>query len=92
MITRTDTFHYLYSDEQEDDMTNTAEKVAGPMDAFEFSDRLASLLLGDQTHDEALSVTQALFFAAAGVLTTNDGLVVRLADGSEYQVTVVRSR
>jgi len=31
-------------------------------------------------------------FAAAGVLTKNEGLVIRLRDGREFQVTVVQSR
>jgi len=31
-------------------------------------------------------------YAEAGVLTMDEGLVIRLADGTEYQVTVVRSR
>ncbi len=31
-------------------------------------------------------------FEDAGVLTSNAGLVLRTADGSEFQVTVVRSR
>lgn len=31
-------------------------------------------------------------FADAGVMTTNEGLVLRMADGTEFQVTVVRSR
>jgi hypothetical protein len=30
-------------------------------------------------------------FRAAGVLTNNAGFVVTLADGSEYQITIVRS-
>ena len=31
-------------------------------------------------------------FEEAGVLTMNKGLVLRMKDGSEYQVTIVRSR
>lgn len=31
-------------------------------------------------------------FRDAGVMTNNAGLVVRLSDGSEFQITVVRSR
>lgn len=30
-------------------------------------------------------------FEIAGVLTTNNGLVVQLTDGSEFQVTIVKS-
>ncbi|CAG0985914.1 hypothetical protein PHYC_02022 [Phycisphaerales bacterium] len=31
-------------------------------------------------------------FEAAGLLTRNEGLVLRLADGGEFQVTIVQSR
>jgi hypothetical protein len=31
-------------------------------------------------------------FAEAGILAANDGLVIKLADGSEYQLSVVRSK
>ena len=31
-------------------------------------------------------------FEERGVLTRNEGLVLRLADGSEYQITIVRSK
>lgn len=41
------------------------------------------------TADEALvSVTT---FADAGVMTYNRGLVLRLGDGSEFQITIVQS-
>ena len=31
-------------------------------------------------------------FASVGMMTRNEGLVVRMNDGSEFQVTVVKSR
>lgn len=31
-------------------------------------------------------------FSDAGVLTTNSGLVVRLTNGQEFQITIVQSR
>jgi hypothetical protein len=31
-------------------------------------------------------------FEEAGLLTANEGLVLRLSDGAEFQVTIVRSR
>jgi hypothetical protein len=31
-------------------------------------------------------------FEEAGVLTTNNGLVIRTSDGSEFQITIVQSR
>lgn len=41
---------------------------------------------------EELSIETVHTFAEAGVMTTNEGLVVGLDDGSEFQVTVVQSR
>ena len=38
------------------------------------------------------AVVGAETFEDAGVLTRNHGLVVRMADGSEFQLTVVRSK
>ena len=37
-------------------------------------------------------VRDAVTFDEAGVLSSNAGLVVRMDDGSEYQLTIVRSR
>ena len=95
MITRTDPFHYLYTDpSEEDDMTDTADdRWSEPMDSAEFTDNLSALILGDMEYDEAFpDASRAVTFKDAGVLTTNDGLVVTFAGGLEFQVTVVRSR
>lgn len=35
---------------------------------------------------------QVQTFAEAGVMTRNNGLVITLPDGSEYQLSIVRSR
>ena len=40
--------------------------------------------------EEGIAYTET--FANAGVLTSNEGLVVHLAGGTEFQVTIVRSR
>lgn len=37
-------------------------------------------------------VRNAVTFDEAGVLSSSAGLVVRMDDGSEYQITIVRSR
>jgi len=39
--------------------------------------------------DDAHSITT---FEDAGVMTRNKGVVLRMEDGSEFQVTIVRSR
>ena len=38
------------------------------------------------------AVREAVTFQEAGLLTANHGVVVRMADGAEFQVTVVKSR
>ena len=67
--------------ETEDDMAQAIE------DALRAADERAQ----DEDGDEE-TIRSIVTFADAGVLTSNSGLVVRLADGSEYQITVVRSR
>ncbi|HBG25940.1 MAG: hypothetical protein A2Y10_19350 [Planctomycetes bacterium GWF2_41_51] len=37
-------------------------------------------------------VAMVVNFQEAGMLTRNSGLVVRTADGSEFQITIVQSR
>ncbi len=42
--------------------------------------------------DTILDDARAETFEKAGVMTMNRGLVVRLKDGCEYQLTIVQSR
>ena len=66
--------------------TTTEEQVASALE---------ELLNGEDTDrvDRVMDlVSGATLFANAGVLTRNDGLVLTLSDGTEFQVTVVRSR
>lgn len=51
-----------------------------------------SAVLADMTGDDDTYVTEALSFAAEGVMTDEPGLVVRLSDHTEYQITIRRSR
>ncbi|MCD8235218.1 MAG: hypothetical protein LUD00_00895 [Prevotellaceae bacterium] len=44
--------------------------------------------VSDTILDDAMAET----FEKAGVMTMNRGLVVRLKDGCEYQLTIVQSR
>lgn len=101
-ITR-EPYHYLYSDEQEDEMIqpwhldneplyDNSSAPKPELMAAEFTDNLQGLLAGDFAAEDVMPGLQTSTFRDSGVLTTNDGLVVRLADGSEYQLTVVRSR
>jgi hypothetical protein len=57
--------------------------------AEEFEGALVEVLQDDA---DRWGVLDLRTFADAGVLTQNAGLVVRLDDGSEFQVTVVKSR
>lgn len=41
---------------------------------------------------ETEDVREVRSFADEGVLTNNKGLVIRLEDGSEFQLTIVRSK
>lgn len=64
------------------------------MNELEFCDVLGTAIadsgaFSQEGTDEAARVRS---FEDAGVLTENAGLIVRLPDGSEFQVTVVRRR
>jgi len=43
-------------------------------------------------NDDDVVVAEVVTFRDAGVLTYDRGLVVRMVDGSEFQVTLVQSR
>ena len=56
-------------------------------------DALLGILLGDlSVEDTALEGCDVRSFADAGVMTYDKGLVLRLPDGSEFQVTIIQSR
>lgn len=42
--------------------------------------------------DDTISFDSVRSYEDAGVLTTDRGLVVRLSNGQEFQITIVRSR
>lgn len=68
-----------------------AERMASLLGEFSYMDEAdrdaANLTDADLFQDAAIRS-----YAEAGVLTRDDGLVVRLADGAEYQITIVKSR
>jgi hypothetical protein len=50
-------------------------------------------VLDDVDPDSELAEIQSVVtFRDAGVMSSNDGLVVSLVDGSEFQLQIVRSR
>ena len=62
-------------------------------DAREMEDTsdLADAML-DAVDDLTPEVDSVRSFESAGVMTSDAGLVVRLADGSEFQITIVQSK
>ena len=60
----------------------------------EYTEReIADAIAGALQYGEPLDATRSIqTFEGAGVMTYNDGLVLTLEDGTEYQITVVRSR
>jgi hypothetical protein len=62
----------------------------------ELFDQLALMRRGDEYPDdlpeEFAAVRSARTFEDVGVLTNNAGLVIRMAEGSEFQLTIVQSR
>jgi hypothetical protein len=60
-----------------------------------FVNCLQAVLAGELEVNESFDpdgIRSVRTFTDLGVMTGNHGLVVRMDDGSEYQVTVVRSR
>jgi hypothetical protein len=64
------------------------------MTASDVSERLMELVQGDPGEGEKAFPPGAgvRSFQEAGVLTTNQGFVIRLPNGMEFQVSVIRSR
>lgn len=62
------------------------------MDDEKVEDLVRFLLEDHDTDDWEATVNRVETFSDAGVLTTNRGLVVAFADGSEFQLTIARSR
>ncbi|MFW6124523.1 MAG: hypothetical protein ACOC46_00125 [Pirellulales bacterium] len=67
-----------------------ARAISATLDSIALgdADELAELELPEQLAD----VDATRSYAEAGVLTSDAGFVLRMADGSEYQVTVKQSR
>ena len=66
-----------------------------PRTEEDFTDCLAALLNGEIDIDEVQDedrIDSVVSFRDAGVLTNNAGCVVTMDDGTEFQITVVRSR
>lgn len=62
------------------------------MDEQEFQDLLHAAILDYSGQNGSFPVKQAHTYKSVGMLTMNDGLVIRMEDGSEFQITIVQSR
>lgn len=62
------------------------DEVEGDDDDAELADVARDLI------DETQSLTEATSFEDAALLTSNEGLVIRTADGSEFQISIVQRR
>jgi hypothetical protein len=60
------------------------------MNATDLADLIGDLLLTETTHSDSISSVRT--YADAGILTTDDGLVVTTTRGVEFQITIKRSR
>jgi hypothetical protein len=60
------------------------------MTTDEFTAMLTNVLY--ESEIDACEVESVRSFRSAGVLSSNEGAVVRMEDGSEFQLTVVQSR
>lgn len=63
------------------------EELAAALDRV-----MQDIELVDEFDDVATTVRATSTFADVGMLTMNAGLVIELDDGSEFQLTIVRSR
>ena len=61
------------------------------MTESEFSELLQEVLY-DNLVIEDNQLVSAKSFESAGILTSNEGIVVKMIDGSEFQVTIVKAR
>jgi hypothetical protein len=73
------------------DITTTTDREVTPMNATELAAALQSLL--DEFGEEAsLGACRTSTFEEAGLMTRDAGLLLRLEDGQEFQLTLLRSR
>ena len=57
------------------------------MDKFQMVELLGTLLEEELTEESRIQT-----FQEAGLLTRDKGLVIRLPDGNEFQITVIQSK
>lgn len=72
-----------------EEISELLENLFNELSGCEADDELTPFELDP---DEVLSECRARSFQDCGLLTSDDGVVLRLRDGSEFQITIVRSR
>lgn len=58
----------------------------------ELKDTLEMLDTFAEIDEETITIDKISTFEEAGILTTNTGIVVKLSDNTEFQITIVRSK
>jgi len=58
----------------------------------EMADRITEALNFLDEEEGTSNIEDIRTFQEAGLLTTNEGLVIRLDNGDEFQITVIKSR
>lgn len=71
-------------------MTNAHDTEINDQDVLDTIQ--ANILEGDPGIYDGVEIRSANTYDEEGVMTTDLGLVVRLSNGAEYQMTLVRSR
>jgi hypothetical protein len=67
-------------------MTTTTQNIEDLLMAALDTEDVAEMI----SDFDATSVKSACSFSNAGILTSNNGVVIRFADGSEFQITIVK--
>jgi hypothetical protein len=61
------------------------------MDSQEFADQIGDMLQDNDGLPDDERVQRVQSFREAGLLTNDAGIVVKMANGDEYQITVVKT-
>ena len=80
----------MTAEELQTTLMNAIETLAEARNESTDDGALADLML--DLLDDSEGLADAMTFRDAGVLTGDAGVVIRLADGAEFQITIVQSR
>ena len=80
----------MTAEELQTTLMNAIETLAEARNESTDDGALADLML--DLLDDSEGLADAMTFRDAGLLTDNAGVVIRLANGAEFQITIVQSR